>query len=167
MTDEFLSDGRIHLKPVLEEDLEILMAWRSHPDVYQYFSNQTGPLTWEEHILFWNSRVDRIDWIIHLDDGTRVRKVGSVNVSQLSERVPEVGIFIGEITLMRKNIATSALKLVIEWLKARGYSAVVANIQRNNYASQKLFTKTGFRLMTENDDEKELRYINTFDQDHD
>jgi len=161
MTDEILSDGNIRLRPAVEEDLEILLAWRSHPDVYQHFSKQTGPLTWDEHIQFWNSRENRIDWIILLDDGKKVRKVGSVNVSNLSQKNPEVGIFIGEITAKGKGIATTALKLVKQWLKARGYSTVVAHVHRNNVASQKLFVRAGFRLIEESTDSTELLYINT------
>lgn len=158
MTNEVLESGPIHLQPATEEDLELLMAWRSHPDVYRYFYMQDGPLKWEEHYRFWNSRHDRVDWIIYLDDGNRKRKVGSVNATNLSNDIPEIGIFIGEVTLMGKGIGTLALSLVVQWLRTRGYSRVRARISKDNTPSQRLFASIGFEEKGEIHDGAEWIY---------
>ncbi|MCF2136997.1 MAG: GNAT family N-acetyltransferase [Candidatus Thorarchaeota archaeon] len=129
---------------VKDEDLELLLAWRSHPDVYRYFHAQSSPLHWDEHYKFWTTRKDRLDWIISVDDGIRKRKVGSVNVSHLSSPAPEIGIFIGEVTLMGHGVGKRSLKLVLLYLKSQGYLRATARIAEGNIPSQRLFGSLGF-----------------------
>ncbi len=144
LSELYLNDGFVFLSPVTDEDLELIMAWRSHPEVYRYFHTQDAPLRWEEHYRFWTTRSNRIDWIISIDDGTRRRKVGSVNASRLSSSSPEIGIFIGEVTLMGRGIGRRSLKLVLQYLKSKGYSRAVARISERNIRSQRLFESQGF-----------------------
>jgi RimJ/RimL family protein N-acetyltransferase len=139
-----LEEGIIELRPATDEDLELLMAWRSHPDIYQHFYVQDGPLRWEEHLRFWNSRKDRLDWIIHVQGDSRKRKVGSVNVTGLSSETPEIGVYIGEVTLLRKGIGKQSVRMVIQWLQSLNHSKVMAHISKQNILSQKLFTSLGF-----------------------
>ena len=73
-----------------------------------------------------------------------MRKVGSVNVTDLSSNAPEVGIFIGEITFMGKGIGKKSVSMIIEWLESLNYPKVVAHISKQNIPSQKLFTSLGF-----------------------
>lgn len=147
-----MSRDAIHLTPVTDDDYELIMAWRSHPEVYRHFSQQTGPLEWNEHYRFWTNRRDRIDWIINYDDGKRPRKVGSINVSSIASQRPEVGIFIGEISLMGRGIGKMALSLVIDWLENEGYNMAYAKISKQNIASQKLFASCGFKKTGEIDE---------------
>jgi RimJ/RimL family protein N-acetyltransferase len=156
--DIVLEDDSVQLRPVTDEDLELLMAWRSHPDVYRYFYKQDGPLAWDTHYRFWKTRQDRIDWIIYLDDGNQKRKVGSVNIIKVSSDCPEVGIFIGEITLMGKGIGTRSVSLVVQWLKTRGFARVRANVSKENMPSQRLFTSLGFKQRGEIHDGAEWVY---------
>ena len=53
MEPEIIENEFILLKPATKEDLELILTWRSHPEVYRYFSMQDGPLQWEEYIRFW------------------------------------------------------------------------------------------------------------------
>lgn len=158
MIDVVLEDDSVQLRPVTDEDLELLMAWRSHPDVYRHFYRQDGPLVWETHYQFWKTRQDRIDWIIYFDDGNQKRKVGSVNVKMVSSDCPEVGILIGEITLMSKGIGTRSVSLVVQWLKTRGFARVRANVFKENMPSQRLFTTLGFEQRGEVHDGAEWVY---------
>jgi ribosomal-protein-alanine N-acetyltransferase len=157
-----LSRDSLRLTPVTEDDYELLMAWRSHPDVYKHFSQQSGPLVWEEHYRFWNSRQDRIDWIINYNDGIRDRKVGSINVASLSSESPEIGIFIGEVTLMGKGIGKAALGLVLEWLEREGYDRACAHISKQNTTSQRLFSSHGFKIAGEIHEGVEWVYVLEF-----
>lgn len=166
MINEVLESAPIQLQPATEEDLELLMAWRSHPDVYRYFCTQDGPLKWEEHCQFWNSRHDRVDWIIYLDDGNRKRKVGSVNATNLSNDIPEIGIYVGEVTLMGKGIGIRALSLVVQWLRTRGYSRVCARISKDNTPSQRLFASIGFEEKGEIHDGAEWIYEKLLNDDN-
>ena len=140
------SSERASLQEVGEHDLELLMAWRSHPQVYTGFSRQDAPLSWEEHVEWWRNRQHRKDWIIVLQDGGWIRKVGSLSVTDLSQDVPEMGLYIGEVSLQGRGIGRKAIVLATDWLKKRGYLHCQAVIQDNNLASQRAFTSAGFRL---------------------
>jgi len=158
VTDPVLERGSIQLQIATEDDLELLLAWRSHPEVYRYFREQEGPLKWEDHYRFWRARQDRIDWIILFDDGVRKRKVGSVNITNISSKTPEVGILIGEITLMGRGVGAQSVGLVVEWLKTRGYDKVRARTSLENDRSQRLFESLGFETRGETDDETQMIY---------
>ena len=138
-----LKNSAIELRPVSDEDLELLMAWRSHPEIYRYFVQQDGPLVWDGHFHFWKSRRDRIDFIICVKGKPRMRKVGSVNVSCLSG-IPEIGVFIGEITLMGKGIGTKSVRMVLDWLRSHDYKKITAQISKDNGPSLRLFSNLGF-----------------------
>lgn len=66
------------------------------------------------------SRENRVDWIILLRENNTIRKVGSVNVSQLNTDNPEIGILIGS-SFMGKHIGRHSVSLVLKWLKNIGY----------------------------------------------
>lgn len=135
-------DVRLHEATV--DDLELMMAWRSHPRVYAGFYEQDQPLTWEEHLSWWRNRQDRIDWLVTLDAGDRPRDVGSVNVSRLNTEVPEVGIYIGELSLWGSGIGEVALEACLSEVRDRGYDTVRARILDDNDKSSALFEKVGF-----------------------
>lgn len=157
MGEEILEEGDIKLRQATETDLELIMAWRSHPEVNKHFLIQDGPLLWDEHYRFWQSRKDRIDFMIMYNDGTRFRLVGTVNVSNLSSN-PEIGILIGEITLMRKGIGKKALALVLEWLSMKGYEKAFAKISKFNEPSIRLFKALGFEPLENKGEESEWIY---------
>jgi RimJ/RimL family protein N-acetyltransferase len=137
----------VSLREAEEDDLELLMAWRSNPMVYQHFTIQNQPLTWEEHLRWWLTRKHRRDWMVLLNDGGRVRSVGSANASRLNEQVPEVGLYIGESTLWGKGVGRDALTQVLIRLARDGYSHCWAGIQAGNDRSRRLFERLGFRLV--------------------
>jgi len=144
LEDVLLESGPIQLRPATIHDLELLMAWRSHPEVYRHFSVQNRPLHWDEHYKFWTTRKNRLDWIIYYTDDTGTRKVGSVNITHLSDEVPEIGVFIGEVTLMGRGIGKQSVKMALNWLRSNGYSRVLAHISKANNRSQRLFASLGF-----------------------
>ena len=135
----------VKLKEARESDLELLMAWRSNPAVYRYFYNQQSPLSWDEHYRFWQTKHDRKDWVILFQEDAAWRKVGSVYVTKLHQKTPEIGIYIGEVSLHRRGVGTKALTHALAWLQKNGYVAIQARIFKDNIESLKLFEKLGFR----------------------
>jgi len=123
------------------------MAWRSHPQVYAGFYWQNEPLDWEEHRAWWMEREHRMDWIIILTEGGSSRAVGSVTAYRLDSELPEVGIYIGEVTLWGKGVAQKALTQAVGWLKKEGHRRSCAIILDTNVASQKAFQKSGFTMV--------------------
>ena len=74
-----------------------------------------------------------------------MRRVGSANASQLDEPIPEVGLYIGELTVWGRGVGRSALTQVLEWLAGEGYRRCWAGIQAANERSRSLFESAGFR----------------------
>lgn len=133
----------ITLRPAIENDLPLIMAWRSSPLVYQGFFTQTAPLTWEEHIRWQKSR--NRDWrtfIIVYND----RDVGVVNIGQLDHWSPEIGYLIGEVSLWGKGIATQAVKQAMEWIKDYGKGYCHTTVLVKNKASLRVLEKLGFTI---------------------
>lgn len=139
----------ISLREANDDDLELMMAWRSNPRIYSGFYLQSDPLTWQKHYAWWKSRRNRRDWIIVLQEGERARDVGSVNASSLDSDNPEVGIYIGEITAWGKGIARRAVSLALRWLQTAGYKKARASILTDNAASIRLFEALGFKQIGE------------------
>ncbi|MFP8953870.1 GNAT family N-acetyltransferase [Natrialbaceae archaeon A-arb3/5] len=135
----------IEFRPAKEGDLELMMAWRSHPQLYENLHSQDGPLEWDDHLDWWESREDRRDWIITVRTGERWRDVGIIALSGLDSDYPSVGVWVGEITLWGEGIATEAVKFSINWLQKRDYSGAVAGIYSWNNSSQQVFEKAGFK----------------------
>ena len=137
------------LREVTDNDMELILAWRSSPLVYQSLYSQRGPLTWEEHYKWWKSRYNWKRWIIQVNDNETTRDVGCVNFGQLDSWKPQVGIFIGEVTLWGKGIAKEALTLALEWLREQSYIRIWTTILKDNFRSIKLFEGLGFKKIGE------------------
>jgi len=124
------------------------MAWRSNPLIFQGFYSQKEPLTWEEHIEWWHSRNQ--DWrmfIICLKEETDIREIGLVSIGQLDHWSPEIGYFIGEISLWGKGYGGEAVKLACEWLKTKGKQYTHTTILDNNERSIRLIKSLGFEYL--------------------
>ncbi len=135
---------KVKLVPMSIRDLELVMAWRSHPDAYQYFQAQNGPLVWSEHLRFWNSRTNRKDYIITVYEDGIWRKVGNLNLTLLNTNTPEIGIIIGELTAHNRGIGSKAVALGLQELKKLGFTQTTVVIHESNTASIKLFEKFHF-----------------------
>ena len=136
--------SRISLRQADDSDLEVMLAWGSHPEVCRYLPSRPETLTWELHYAWWKSRQHRVDWIIQLDDGqTRPRAVGEVHLRDLN-MCPEIGLYIGEVTLWNKGVGKKALKLAMEWAWEHGLSRLQAVVHPRNKRSQRLFEGLGF-----------------------
>ena len=70
---------KILLRDAAEADLPLMMAWRSHPLIYQGFFVQRALLIWEEHLNWWRSRSNnRRDFIIVAIEDTYSRDIGVI-----------------------------------------------------------------------------------------
>lgn len=148
----------VSFKLATKSDLELIMAWRSHPQIYKYFRKQNDPLLWEDHVKFWNSRKNRKDYIIIAHNGLSSHKVGTINFTRLNTESPEIGILIGELSAQGKGLGVRALRLGLDWLKQKGYRKVQANINKANLASNRLFVSTGFLKKLHNADKIWINY---------
>jgi RimJ/RimL family protein N-acetyltransferase len=130
------TDLPVRVSPIGRGDLELLLAWRSNPDIYRHFRRQSGPLDWDEHVRWFESRPpERHDFLVPYSG----RRVGVVSV----DKMDEVGIYLGDHSARGQGVATAALN----WLCARfnERAPLFAEIHENNEASNRLFERCGFR----------------------
>ena len=129
-------EPQVHMSPISREDLELILAWRSHPEIYRHFRNQSEPLTWSEHLSWFESRdATQEDFLMHYGG----RRVGVVGLNPSSE----ITIYIGDFSARGEGVATAA----INWLKHRftDRTPLIAEVHTENEPSQRLFQKCGFR----------------------
>lgn len=126
---------RIRVTPLDRSDLELVKAWRSNPEIYRHFRAQAGPLEWDDHIEWFESRPSaRHDFLIHVGN----RRVGGLSISADDE----VGIYLGDVTVHGAGIATRSLTWLCERFATR--APLTAEVHEDNDASRRLFTRVGF-----------------------
>jgi RimJ/RimL family protein N-acetyltransferase len=130
------------LRKATDDDLELIMAWRSNPLVYEGFYSQTAPLTWEEHIIWWYSRNQDWHQFIILADG---HDIGVVTIVQCDNWSPEIGFYIGEVSLWGKGYGSRAVGLAEEWLKEKGYVQTHTTVKEDNKRAISLLKHRGWK----------------------
>ena len=141
----------VKLRLAQDGDLELMMAWRSNPLVYQGMYSQKKPLEWNEHISWFHSR--NKDWrtfIILLGEKDSIvtdlnpRRIGVVTVGQLDHWSPEVGYYIGETSLWGKGYGKEAVRQGLKYIMDYGRTAAHTTIKDDNEASIRLIESLGF-----------------------
>jgi RimJ/RimL family protein N-acetyltransferase len=142
-------DDPIWVRPLDVDDLELVLAWRSNPVVYEHFRRQEGPLEWDPHVSWFESRPeDRFDYVIRYGD----RRVGSVNLTETDE----VGIYLGDPSARGHGVATRALGWLCERFADR--EPLRAEIHRENDPSRALFERCGFERVGSDGEWQRYRY---------
>jgi RimJ/RimL family protein N-acetyltransferase len=125
----------IRITPMEAEDLELVLAWRSNPEIYRHFRRQDAPLGWESHLSWYESRsAERHDFIINYDD----RRVGVVSITATDE----ISVYLGDFSAHGDGVATAALDWICERFENR--APLIAEIHEDNSPSKRLFKSCGF-----------------------
>jgi len=132
------------LRTATEYDLPLILSWRSNPDIYQGFYSQDSPLVWESHVQWFRDRPSTWrSFIILYQD----RPVGGLNISQLEHWSPEIGYYIGEVSLWGKGLGKQAVSLALQWLRERNYRYCHTTVLKNNERSVRLLKSLGFTVL--------------------
>lgn len=132
---ERLAEADVRVSPLSDDDLELVLAWRSNPHVYRHFRNQDGPLKWEDHVSWFESRPeDRYDYVLQFAG----RRVGVVSL----DADDAVSVYLGDVDARGQGVGTNA----VEWLCDRfdDRAPLRAEIHEPNTRSQRLFERCGF-----------------------
>lgn len=135
LVDPQSSPRSLETHPMREKDLELVLAWRNNPEIYENFVEQDGPIEWDDHVAWYKQRpADREDYIIRYKD----RRVGVVSLDENDF----VSIYIGEQPLWGQGIASR----ILEWLTQRHSPSrpLYAEIHAENTRSKRLFEQCGF-----------------------
>jgi RimJ/RimL family protein N-acetyltransferase len=136
-------DAGVTVRPMQRTDLELVLAWRNNPLIYEHFVEQDSPIRWADHVDWFESRdPDRRDYVASYDG----RRIGVVAV----DASDFVSIYIGEPTLWGEGLATRLL----DWLTTRFHSTreLRAEIHADNERSKRLFERCGFERTDHEDD---------------
>lgn len=145
---ELVTD-RLILKNIEEEDANFIVAIRSNPDVYCYFSSP-HKVSMEEHLNWYKNKYlsdnNRIDWIA-VDRITNSR-VGIFGVRRENEKFSEVEVsYIIDPIYKGKGLASEATRTVINYaLKSWNAESVIAIIHKDNIESKRFAKTNGFNL---------------------
>lgn len=138
------------VRPIQRDDLELVLAWRNNPTIYEHFVEQDGPLRWEDHVRWFESRPPaRRDYVTRYDG----RRIGVVGVDESGF----VTVYIGEPALWGEGIGTKLLN----WLTARHDPErdLHAEIHVDNDRSRRLFERCGFEHVNRDTDWDTYQYV--------
>jgi len=140
-------------------NLELILAWRNNPLIFDNYAEQNGIISWDEHLSFWKNKSDRDDYLIKYQD----RFIGLISVIFKSANVAELSITIGEISLWNKGLGSQILREFIDYTQTETKLNFIARIKSSNIGSLRIFQKNNFVLKEKfllNDEEWSLMSLN-------
>ena len=140
-----LIEGKVRLRPLAREDTEVVVSWRSRPEVAsQLFS--AAPPTIEEHLAWFDMlarRTDRVEFVIELE----ARPVGTIGLSALDfgRGEAEYGILLGEPAARGQGVALAASQALIRYaFSDLELKLIRLELFADNVAARKLYDRLGF-----------------------
>lgn len=144
MTDR---DYRVYLKPISEDDADLIVAWRNSESVKKYFIYQ-GEFTHEGQLSWIRNRVNTgkvIQFIII--EKTTDKPIGSVFIRDIdpNHNKGEYGIFIGEDEYRGCGYGSEAAELIIDHaFNTAGLHRLYLRVLADNKRAVASYKKVGF-----------------------
>ena len=148
MNDVVRIEGeRIYLRPITEEDTDMVLEWRNSKQVVENFIYRK-PITRQEHLNWLATKVDtgKVVQFVICDKKTD-RGIGSVYIQNIDmqHQTAEEGIFLGDTEGLGKGIGSEAGRLMVTYaFETLGLHKLSARVLAKNIASQKMHEKAGY-----------------------
>lgn len=146
-----LITNRLLLNEITEHDTELIVAWRSNPEVYKYFLSP-HPLEVEEHLNWFHGRYILDENCFHWMAMARKHgeHVGVFGIKRQEIRLASVEVsYLLAPEHQGKGYANEALGKIIEFAKkVWGASEAVAKVHVKNKESVKFATSLGFEYLS-------------------
>jgi len=146
-----LKSDRLHLRAMLPDDAAMVVRWRNSKHFTSTSRESTqGNLSLKQHLeWFANTREDRIDYIIELNEGNL--PIGSLSfawqVLPEFELCAELGKLIGEEKALGKGFASEATNLWLDHgFNTHKLDCVIARTRKNNLSNIKVNQRMGFTV---------------------
>ena len=137
----------ITLRAATDQDCRRLWQWRNEPDS-QRASFSTDPIPYERHEIWFRERMNDPDTFIHLILEAPGREVGYVRF-QVSGDEAEISVCVDK-ECRGKGYGPAAIKMASDrLLEDRPNARVIANVRRDNPASEAAFRRAGFTVARE------------------
>jgi len=137
------SRHRLRLRPVRLEDCQLLWQWSNEP-VVRSASFNTQPIAWEEHIEWFNSKLNNPAWYCYIVLNDKGLPVGLVRTDTIGNEA-EISISIGS-DFRGQGFGAEALRLASERLfRDTDVKRINAYIKQENTASILAFTEANYK----------------------
>jgi len=146
MSDRWMDEQSVTIRPISEEDTDLVIKWRNNLRVRGHFVFRER-FTRDLHENWLKEKVGRglvIQYIICI--GEECDPVGSVYFSNVKKDSAEYGIFIGEDSAVGRGVGTKAGRLLLkEGFERYGFREIFLRVFTDNLAAIKSYEKLGFK----------------------
>lgn len=145
-----MTPATLTLRPATAEDCQQLFIWRNHPDVYRHFLSP-HPVDWKDHRAWFTEKLQDPQTRIFMAEAD-AQAAGMVRFDRKTD-----GVYISVTVapnLFGRGLGSALIKEGTERFLAEniGIPTVLAEIKPANAASQKAFSRAGYRLIKETND---------------
>ncbi len=145
---------RLTLRDIIAQDTELIVDWRSDPEIYKYFL-ESHPIDKKEHLdWYWNKYIfdpDRFDYMAIRRDTGRAIGVFGIKREDSSSKEVEVSYMLSP-EERRKGYASEAVIALMDYIKKEWEcKSVIAKIHKDNRSSIRLVLKLGYRCVYHNE----------------
>lgn len=146
-----IETGRLFLRGIDESDAELIVEWRSVPEVYRFFKSP-HKITVDEHLDWYRNSYlnnsERFDWICIEKESKK--RIGVFGLTREGDKA-EVNYLLAP-EGQHKGFAAEAVQKLIEYAAENWNSRqVIAEIHRDNKPSLDLAEKLGFNVISEDE----------------
>lgn len=136
--------SKILLRKANSSDIEFLWDLRNRPDVYKYFK-KVRPVSWEKHVSWIMPIILEISNKELFIISNLKNSIGQIRFDHMNHGEAEISISILK-EFQGRAFAIRALSLALK--KQKKAKKIIAEINKDNVASIKLFEKLGFKFKT-------------------
>jgi len=140
-----LDGRRIYLRPLADNDTDLVLHWRADPLVARQLFSERPPTRAEHEAWLRNMRAagDRFEFVIVSKDGNR--PCGTVGLSRITAREAEYGVMVGEPDCRGRGIALEASEVLLDFaFDCLGLESVSLKLFADNASAQRLYLRIGF-----------------------
>ena len=151
MNNELIQGTNIYLRPITEDDTDMVLKWRNADRTVNYFYYR-NPISVEDHLNWIRNKVNKGEvWQYIVCTSEDDTPVGCVYLQHIEEDTltGETGVFFSEDAPAGKGLATEAVKLIGEKVgfEMLGLLHLNAKVMEKNTASRRVHEKAGYRLV--------------------
>jgi RimJ/RimL family protein N-acetyltransferase len=132
------------------EDIELYYRWANDPEVRK-FSFQQSLIKYEDHVIWFNSKINDPQFKFYLFKNANDEPVGQVRISRNVEEII-IGISIDANHRGHGYGTKILLQACSDYFKLEAAMEITAYIKKENIASIYIFKKAGFSEMNKSDD---------------
>jgi RimJ/RimL family protein N-acetyltransferase len=156
---------QLYLRPVCEQDLEIIHSWNLNPLIINQFNlPDNKPNSWGDTLAWWKGLGSSLVFVVIVIDSVQSatywngRPIGLAWVKNIRSELPEIGGYIGDTDYYQKSVV-EMYNLTMDTINQRkGIQRACLKIKREEQSLIGMLSGCGWRIDNETDGMVELRY---------